>query len=122
MKSIKKSDRFSSHLLLIRLNVLPFKQEEAAFPVFRPHVLLMLECIYIFVAAIKHFACKQHCCHIGRNKIKAPFCVFLVGIFYLLFIYLVSTVTADQARDRVTEKRLPQPSGGSTHSLTCFLG
>lgn len=107
MKSIKKSDRFSSHLLSIRLNVLPFKQEEAAFPVFRPHVLLMLECIYIFVAAIKHFACKQHCCHIGRNKMKV-LCFYLFGFFYL-FIYLfflVSTVTADQARDRVTEKRL----------------
>lgn len=44
------------------------------------------------------------------------------GFFIYLFIFLVSTVTADQARDRVTEKRLPQPSGGSTHSLACFLG
>lgn len=53
----------------------------------------------------------------NKSVVFLPFWVFLY-----LFIYLLSTVTADQARDGVTEKRLSQPSGGSTHSLTCFLG
>lgn len=116
MKSIKKSDRSSSHLLSIRLNVLPFKQEEAAFPVFRPHVLLMLECIYIFVAAIRHFACKQHCCRIGRNKIKV-LCFYLLGFFYL-FIYFVGFHRDSRSSGRQSDREEASSAVWRLHTLS----